>query len=207
MNIMQAVREFHEKHGFAVNSSLAGDRLPMAYGHETSADEQLKAVSIILHHFANGWENGTISKSVKGVLGETFDLRLMRGHLIDEESGELHQGLAERDEVKTLDALADLLYVVVGTAVSYGLPLDRAFYEVHKSNMTKAVKAGGEDDLRCRNKGASYVPPDLKHLLAVFREYGEVPRCPECDEMIGKPHLPNCASGTYSEPEYVDPMS
>ena len=33
--------------------------------------------------------------------------------------------------------MADLLYVVYGTAVSYGIDMDPVFREVHRSNMSK----------------------------------------------------------------------
>lgn len=33
--------------------------------------------------------------------------------------------------------LADMLYVIYGTAVSFGLPLEEGFKEVHRSNMSK----------------------------------------------------------------------
>ena len=38
---------------------------------------------------------------------------------------------------KLAKELADLLYVVYGTAVTFDIDIDRAFAEVHKSNMSK----------------------------------------------------------------------
>lgn len=38
--------------------------------------------------------------------------------------------------------LADLLYVVYGTATTFGIPLDLVFHEVHKSNMSKLDENG-----------------------------------------------------------------
>ena len=38
--------------------------------------------------------------------------------------------------------LADMLYVIYGTAVSFGLPLEQVFEEVHKSNMSKLGEDG-----------------------------------------------------------------
>jgi predicted HAD superfamily Cof-like phosphohydrolase len=38
--------------------------------------------------------------------------------------------------------LADLLYVTIGTAITFGLPLEEVFREVHKSNMSKLTKEG-----------------------------------------------------------------
>lgn len=65
---------------------------------------------------------------------KTFDLRHA---LILEELGEWYRADTDGDIVEVADALADLLYVVYGTALVYGLPIDEIFAEVHRSNMTK----------------------------------------------------------------------
>ena len=39
--------------------------------------------------------------------------------------------------VETIDALADILYVVYGAGASFGIDLDKAFDIVHRSNMSK----------------------------------------------------------------------
>ena len=41
--------------------------------------------------------------------------------------------------------MADLLYVVYGTAVSYGIDMDPVFREVHRSNMSKVGGYKRED--------------------------------------------------------------
>jgi len=74
--------------------------------------------------------------------------------------------MADDSELGTLDALTDLLYVTYGSGVAFDLPLHAAFVEVHRSNMTKAVGAGGDKDVRCRKKGDSYEPPQLARILA-----------------------------------------
>jgi predicted HAD superfamily Cof-like phosphohydrolase len=89
----------------------------------------------------------------------TKDVRFLRMHLIVEESGELCESLARTNKVETLDALADLCYVVFGTAAVYDLPLPEAFEEVHRSNMTKRPS-----DQRCSDK-TGFVPPNLEALL------------------------------------------
>lgn len=98
-------------------------------------------------------------------IGDCPKTDLVRAHLIAEELGELVLALAERDRVRAADALADLMYVVVGAAVTYAIPLDRVFEEVHRSNMTKAVRR--PDDTRLRDKGSTYVPADVAGVLAV----------------------------------------
>lgn len=92
----------------------------------------------------------------------TAELSLQRVHLITEEVAELVEALHKMDEETTLDALADLLYVVVGTGVALGLPVTEAFQEVHRSNMTKIAK---QDRLSHPGKGEGYLPPDLKTIL------------------------------------------
>jgi predicted HAD superfamily Cof-like phosphohydrolase len=61
----------------------------------------------------------------------------LRMRLIEEESDELRQALEQQDLVAIAKELADLLYVVYGTAVSCGIDLEPVFREVHRSNMSK----------------------------------------------------------------------
>jgi len=66
------------------------------------------------------------------------------------------------------DAIADLLYVVYGAALTFGIPTAEVFAEVHRSNMTKL----GDDGLPIYRddgkvlKGPHYSPPDLAPILA-----------------------------------------
>ncbi len=46
--------------------------------------------------------------------------------------------------VETIDALADIIYVVYGMGSSLGLNLDKAFRIVHESNMSKVCKDEAE---------------------------------------------------------------
>lgn len=63
---------------------------------------------------------------------------LLRARLIIEEACEIVEAMYERDLELVADGLADLDYVNVGTAISFGIPHDEVFREVHRSNMTKA---------------------------------------------------------------------
>lgn len=94
---------------------------------------------------------------------------MVRVHLIAEELAELALAIGERNKVKMADAIGDLLYVVLGAAVTYGIPAGAIFDEIHASNMTKDVR--DPNDTRLRNKGASYRPPDLESIL---REFGVI---------------------------------
>lgn len=95
----------------------------------------------------------------------TFDERWARIHLIFEEAAELAQAMANGNEVECLDAIADLLYVVLGTAATFNWPLVEAFYEIHRSNMTKQKMPTDKYNFRVRDKGPNYDPPKLKQIL------------------------------------------
>jgi NTP pyrophosphatase (non-canonical NTP hydrolase) len=97
------------------------------------------------------------------------DPRLLRAHLMCEELAELLAAMMHHDEERTLDALADLLYVTLGTAVTLDLPLAEAFVEVHKSNMTKQKQDDDPDGERLRDKGPDYVAPNLEKILTLYR--------------------------------------
>ena len=63
--------------------------------------------------------------------------RMLRERLIHEEFEELKEAMAQQDLAAVAKELADLLYVVYGTAVSYGIEMEPVFREVHRSNMSK----------------------------------------------------------------------
>jgi predicted HAD superfamily Cof-like phosphohydrolase len=88
----------------------------------------------------------------------------MRLRLIREETEELAEALEEGDLVAVADAIADLLYVTVGTAVTCGIDLRPVFAEVHRSNMTKDPRAGLGADGKIV-KGPTFEPPELEPLL------------------------------------------
>ena len=71
--------------------------------------------------------------------------RELRVKLIQEELDELKEALAAEDLSSIAKEIADLLYVVYGTAVSYGIDMDPVFREVHRSNMTKVGGYKRED--------------------------------------------------------------
>lgn len=93
--------------------------------------------------------------------------RNLRLRLIREELGELLDAMDAEDPVEIADALADLTYVVVGTAVTYGIPFDEVFAEVHRSNMTKVDPTLGPlfDEHGKGLKPPSWSPPELYGIL------------------------------------------
>src|SRR6185312_7259958 len=63
--------------------------------------------------------------------------RKLRQRLLWEEYREYVQAEDADDFIELADALADMVYIIAGTAVEYGINLDAVFAEVHRSNMAK----------------------------------------------------------------------
>jgi predicted HAD superfamily Cof-like phosphohydrolase len=57
--------------------------------------------------------------------------------LIDEEYREFKEAVAADDRVEALDAIVDLIYVVLGAGARFGFDVDKAFDLVHLNNMSK----------------------------------------------------------------------
>jgi predicted HAD superfamily Cof-like phosphohydrolase len=93
----------------------------------------------------------------------TGDERALRVRLIMEETRELIEALFAGDIVAVADALADLDYVVQGTAVQFGIPQREVFAEVHRSNMTK--RGGVKDAGGKLMKPAWYERPNLEPII------------------------------------------
>lgn len=82
--------------------------------------------------------------------------------LIDEEYGELVEALQWGDLRFIAKEAADLVYVVVGTCVAFGIPFDEVFDAVHRSNMSK-LDDDGKPYLREDGKvmkGPNYRAPE-----------------------------------------------
>lgn len=108
----------------------------------------------------------------KGVHLSDRDLNNLRIKLLYEEYTELVREF-NRPDGKTPDPqkvtkeLSDLLYVLLGAAIAWGLPLDQAFRQVHMSNMSK-LGPDGEPVRRGDGKilkGPNYFEPNLERLF------------------------------------------
>ena len=69
--------------------------------------------------------------------------------------------------VEMIDGITDLLYVVVGTAVAFGIPIDTAFERVHASNLSK-LGEDGKPIYRIDGKilkGPNFFQPELTDLV------------------------------------------
>ncbi len=113
-------------------------------------------------------------------VSEPFSAKLLelRRTLIAEEVKELFAEFDKAiEELKTgsvtrktkadlMKEMADVQYVLSGTAVTFGLPIDEVFDRVHTSNMSKLGPDGKpilRDDGKVM-KGPDYFPPVLEDL-------------------------------------------
>lgn len=93
-----------------------------------------------------------------------YKLAMFRLDLIREELKELELAIDNGSIYDIADALADLKYVVFGTDLTYGIPADTIFDEVHRSNMTKDIKQRGPGDLKVQ-KGVLYEAPRIRMFI------------------------------------------
>lgn len=93
--------------------------------------------------------------------------RAMRVEILAEEFGEYLVAEETNDFVEVADALADMVYVIYGTALTYGIDLDAVITEVHESNMSK-LDDRGEPIYREDGKvlkGPNFHPPNIEEVL------------------------------------------
>lgn len=96
-----------------------------------------------------------------------WERRGLRGKLLAEEWNEYVSAEADNNIVEIADALADMIYIIHGTALEYGIPLDAVVAEVHRSNMSK-LGADGKPIYREDGKvlkGPGYFKPDIAGVL------------------------------------------
>jgi phosphoribosyl-ATP pyrophosphohydrolase len=104
------------------------------------------------------------------------DAREMACALIEEEAAEFRAAVEASDLVEIADAVADLIWVTLEAAVTFGIPIEPVFAEVRRSNLTKvrtdqvAVNAAGKIV-----KGPGFSPPDL---LPILEAHGYSPEHP-----------------------------
>jgi len=95
----------------------------------------------------------------------------LREDLVAEETKEMLKGLVLRDLVEVADGIVDAIYVLVGTALEFGLPMQALWDEVQRSNMAKAVlQPDGSFKVVRRADGKilkpeGWTPPDIEGVL------------------------------------------
>lgn len=118
------------------------------------------------------WSSDRLALRLK-LLEEEFDEYVGATHdLIIGDAGKRRAA-----KIELLDALADMLYIIYGTADVLHLPLDEAFRRVHESNMSKLDEHGkpivnGENGVLDTSrplgkilKSSRYRPPELDDLV------------------------------------------
>lgn len=93
--------------------------------------------------------------------------RALRRRILEEEYQEYLAAERDHDLVEVADALADMVYVIFGTALEYGIPLGDVIEEVHRSNMSK-LGADGRPVHREDGKvikGPGFFRPEIAKVL------------------------------------------
>lgn len=168
------VELFHKTHGFPVSKDLFQTM------KSSETDSALAAVE------------GRLEASSE-FLADFKDVRAYRVHLLLEEAGEYLHALRYGDEIAAGDAIGDLLYLLLGEAVTWNLPAEELLQEVINSNASKQ-KRDPETNPRMRDKGPNYRPPDIKAAIergrarrkwedSVSQERNE--QCPPMDNSAG----------------------
>ena len=95
---------------------------------------------------------------------EEIELRL---RLIKEEHDEIIDAIERETIYDVAKELADCIYVILGTALTFGIDIDKVFEEVHRSNMTKLDEFGKpvrREDGKVI-KSSLYEPANIRKVL------------------------------------------
>ncbi len=108
-----------------------------------------------------------IQRSPNAVIPQ--DIKEVRQRILQEEVDELDDAAQKEDIVAVADALGDIIYVALGTVISYGLQdkFEAIFSEIHRSNMSKLDENGKpilrEDGKILKSK--LYTRPQLSGII------------------------------------------
>lgn len=99
----------------------------------------------------------------------TDDIKKLRIALLAEEFKEYTDAEYANDMVEVADALGDMVYIIYGTALSYGIDLDAVLSEIHRSNMSKLDIDGSvlvREDGKIL-KGPLYFKPEIAKIIGL----------------------------------------
>jgi predicted HAD superfamily Cof-like phosphohydrolase len=120
--------------------------------------------------YLDEWHNALAEPS--GNPGDTLGFETVKlcYKLIEEEAEEACEAICENSDIEHIaKELADLVYVTYGAARAYGIPLDLAVAEVHRSNMTKLTGGPTRRADGKLLKGEHYEGADMKKVIDSVR--------------------------------------
>lgn len=143
------------KHPAPKEQPVMSSRKPMERKNAVTPEQMLREF-----HTAKNVHNGRLPERPTTDIPD--QVRNCRFDLLAEEVRELHDAMIAGDIVGIADGVADVVFVTVGTAVTYGIPFDAVFREVFRSNMTKV----NPDPLQTKLvKGPGYESPRITEIL------------------------------------------
>jgi len=97
------------------------------------------------------------------------DIAQLRFNLLDEENKEYLEACLENDTTEIADAIGDMLYIILGTALAHGFQdkIEEVFAEIQRSNMSKLGEDGKpiyREDGKVL-KGPNYFKPNIEAIL------------------------------------------
>ena len=98
-----------------------------------------------------------------------YNVRGLRQNMLAEEYQEYVEAENDHDIVEIADALADMMVIIIGTALAYGIPIAKVWEEVHRSNMSKVDPDTGSIIKRADGKVLkpdTWSPPDVIGVLS-----------------------------------------
>ncbi len=109
--------------------------------------------------------------------------RRLRRDLVEEEYEELMAADWDDDLVEVADGITDLVYVLMGMALEYGIPMNPIWDEVHKTNMAKAEGGVHRNSAGKIIKPDDWTPPNIAKILTEHGyTKGHVCKCGEWHE-------------------------
>ena len=124
MNQLEAVTTFHKMASQPVNySPTLPDIKAIRFRQHFLLEELIEGFAALCH--ADSPVAATIIENL---------------HDVQKLCNELAEQDIDCDPVEFLDSLNDMQYVISGTALYYGLPIEEGFAEVHNKNMTRFPK-------------------------------------------------------------------
>ena len=100
--------------------------------------------------------------------------REMACALIEEEAAELRAAVEASDLVEIADAIADLVWVTLEAALTFGIPIEEVFAEVERSNWTKLET----ERVTVNDAGKIVAGPDFSspRIAPILEAHGWIPR-------------------------------